>query len=348
LNSGSAARLNEPVVLDVSMIRKDAADFNPRNFIVMTGARWIAARELASQADDLDGDGTADQIVFLADVRANEDPEYWIYYSPTGERHNQYGSSAAATTRWLGDADGFSWESTKAAYGFTFGRIEFLEKSTNSLDLTGIKALDAGDSAGLGGLTIWEAGKRYPVFTASQARAMKFHHRILSNGRVRTTVQVDLDGFETDQNRYDIRERFSIYANGHYSENSISIHPAKPSTSIGFSLGFAKLRGNEYFFDSAAGYFGSWGRQNNTVQEIGQAAIFRKRAAVLKQAANQRDVVFTVPPRETSTYYTVGDWRRGRMFPVAPTVANWQSETRVLAARLHSPLHTRIGNVESR
>ena len=135
---------------------------------------------------------------------------------------------------------------------------------------------------------------------------MKFHRRILSDGPVRTTVQVDLDGFETNQNRYDIRERFSIYANGHYSENSISIHPAKSSTSIGFSLGFAKLRGDEYFFDSASGYFGSWGRQNNTVREIGQAAIFRKRAAILKQDAKQRDVVFTVPPGETSTYYRLG------------------------------------------
>ena len=316
--------------------------------LASSAARWIAARELASQADDLDGDGTADQIVFLADVRANEESEYWIYYSPAGERRNQYGSGTAAVPRWLGDADGFSWESTKAAYGFTFGRIEFLEKSTNSLDLTGIKALDAGDSAGLGGLTIWETGKRYPVFAASEARAMKFHRRILSAGPVRTTVQVDLDGFETNQNRYDIRERFSIYANGHYSENSISIHPAKPSTSIGFSLGFAKLRGDEYFFDSAAGYFGSWGRQNNTVQEIGQAAIFRERAAVRKQDAKQHDIEFAVPPGETSTYYLVGDWRRGRMFPVAPTVANWQNETRALAARLHSPLHTRTGNVESR
>jgi hypothetical protein len=177
---------------------------------------------------------------------------------------------------------------------------------------------------------------------------MKFHHRILSDGPVRTTVQVDLDGFETDQNRYDIRERFSIYANSRYSENSVSFHPAKPSGSIRFSLDFAKLRSDEYFFDTADGYFGSWGRQNNTVQEIGQAAIFRKRAAILNQDANQRDVVFTVPPEETSTYYTVGDWRCGRMFPVAPTVANWHNETRSLAARLHSPLHTRIGNVESR
>ena len=36
-----------------------------RNFIVVTGARWIAARELASQADDLDGDGRRTKLFFL-------------------------------------------------------------------------------------------------------------------------------------------------------------------------------------------------------------------------------------------------------------------------------------------
>jgi uncharacterized protein DUF4861 len=351
-NFGSSARLNEPVVLDVSAIRKHAADFNPRNFIVTTAARWIAARELPSQADDLDGDGAADQIVFLADLRANEEPEYWIYYSPAGERRNPYTSGTATLPGWPGDADGFGWESTKAAYGFTFGRIEFLTKNANSPDLSpvqsGVRVLDAKDSADLGGLAIWEAGKRYPVFLGSETSAMKFHHRILSNGPVRATVEVDFDDFKTDRNRYHIRERFSIYANGRYSENSISFHPAKSSTSIRFSLGFTKLRRDEYFFDPAEGYFGSWGRQNNLIQEIGQAAVFRKGMAVLKQDANQREVVFTTPSGEASTYYLVGDWRRGRMFPVAPTFTNWQSETRALAARLHSRLRTSVGKVELR
>jgi len=300
LNPGSSARLNEPIVLDVSAIRKYAADFNSRNFAVMTGARWISARELPSQADDLDGDGAADQLVFLADLRANEEPGYWIYYSPTGD----------------------------------------LNLAPRSSPQKNVKALNAGDSPGLGSLAIWEAGKRYPVLT--------FQHRILSDGPVRTIAQVDLDDFDTDQNRYNIRERFSIYSSGRYSENSISFHPAKPATSIQFSLGFAKLRNDEYFFDTGYGYFGSWGRQNNIVQEIGQAAIFRTGAAVLKQDAKQREVLFTAPPGETSTFYLVEDWRRQRMFPVAPTVANWQSETRALAARLHSPLRARIGNVESR
>jgi uncharacterized protein DUF4861 len=339
-NPESSARLNEPVVLDVSSIRKEAADFNPRNFTVMSGARWIAARELPSQADDLDGDGTADQIVFLADLRANEESDYWVYYSATGERHNSYASGTAAAPGWFSDANGFRWESKKVTYGFTSGRIEFLEN--------GVKALDSGDTAGLGGLTIWQAGSRYPVFAAPGLPAIRFHHQILCAGPVRTIVQVDFDGFKTDQNRCDIRERFTIYANGPYSENSISFRSAKSSLPIRFSVGFARAEHDQYFFDAVNGYFGSWGRQNDTVQEVGQAAIFQEGSASIQQNTKQRDVVFALRPGEKSTYYLVGDWRLGRMFPVAPNVSNWHSETRTLAARLHTPLHARIGNVQSR
>jgi hypothetical protein len=82
VNPGSSARLDEPVSIHLSAIRKRAADFNPRNFMVTTGTRWIAPRELPSQADD--------QIVFMVDLRANEDSNYWIYYSPDGEQRNSY------------------------------------------------------------------------------------------------------------------------------------------------------------------------------------------------------------------------------------------------------------------
>ena len=308
VNPGSSARLNQAVVLDVSAIRKQAPDFNPRNFIVTTGARWIAARELPSEAEDLDGDGAADQVVFLGDLRANEEPDYWIYYSPSGERSNQYAAETAAVRVWPGDSD-------------------------------------IGSGPGLGGLTIWEADKQYPIATTSET---KFHRRVLAQGPVRTTVEVDSEGLKTDQNRYNIRQRFSIYANGRYSENTVSIHPAKPLNAVRFSLGFTKLGNDHYFFNAADGYFGSWGRQNNIVQEIGQAAIFGKRAAVLKQDGNQRQIVFTAAFGEPSTYYLLEDVRRERMFPVAPTVSNWESEMRNLAARLHSPVQTRIGNAESK
>ncbi len=277
-NPGSSARMAEPIVLDLPAIRKHAPDFNPNNFIVQTGAAWIAPRELPSQAD-------LGQIVFLTDLRANEEAKYWIYYSPTGQRKNSYATETVAAFGWLCDA-------------------------------------------GLGGLAIWESGKRYPV--------TKLHYRIVASGPVRAIIEA------TGDDLYDIRERFSIYAGGRYTENSIRV-----KSPIQFSLGFMKFPNDKYFFDPATGYFASWGRQNNTVQEIGEAAIFR-RPAGLKETPTQRELIFAAKPGETLTYYLIGDWRRGRMFPVAPTAANWQNEIRALAVRLHAPVQSRIGNAESR
>jgi hypothetical protein len=335
-NTGGSARLNEPIVLDLSVIRKEAPDFNSRNFAVMTGTRWITARELPSQGDD-------EQIVFLADVRANEQPDYWIYYSPSGERLSGYAARTAAS---VNDA-GLRWESAKIAYVFDNGKIEFIGKqpALTALSDAGVKVLHAADSAGLGGLTIWEDGKPYPVFAGAP---LKFERRIVSQGPVKAVVEVTLHGFETSRTRYDIRERFSLYADGRYSENALTIRPDHPSGPVRFSIGFTKLPNDHFFFDPGNGYFGSWGRQNDIVQEIGDAAIFPKRSATLQQQANQRDVLFTGAPGETFTWYAVGDWRRGRMFPVAPTASNWESDISALAARLHSPLQVRVGRVEQR
>ncbi|HEY3453561.1 MAG TPA: DUF4861 family protein [Bryobacteraceae bacterium] len=272
-NPGSSARMAEPIVLDVSAIRKQAPDFNPNNFIVQTGAAWIAPRELPSQAD-------LDQIVFLTDLRANEEAKYWIYYSPTGERKKPYAPSAVAP------------------------------------------------SGSLGELAIWDSGKRYPITKRSD--------RILASGPVRSIIEA------TEHSRYDIRQRFSVYRGIRYTEVSVRIQ-----SPIQFSLSFPKFPNDRYFFDPTRGYFASWGRQNNIVQEVGEAAIFTK-PATLKETATQRELIFTAKPGETITYYLTGDQRRSRMFPVAPTAANWQEEIRALAVRLHAPVQSRIGNAESR
>jgi hypothetical protein len=335
-NAGGSARLREPIKVDLSAIRKQAADFNPRNFAVTTGTKWIAPRELPSQGDD-------HAIVFLADVRANEQPDYWIYYSPSGELRNSY---TAQTTGSVHDS-GARWESARLAYLFDNGKVEFAGKQPvlTALSEPGVKALQAADTAGLGGLTIWEEGKPYPVFASSK---LKFETRIVSEGPVKTVVEAVMHGFATGQSRYDIRELFSVYAGGQYSENSLTIRRERASTPVRLSLGFTKLPNDRTFFHPEAGYFGSWGRQDDIVQEIGEAAIFADRAATLQQQANQHDLVFTVASGKAFTWYALGDWRRGRMFPVAPTAANWQNEIRALAARLHAPLNVRIGNAGQR
>jgi hypothetical protein len=63
----------------------------------------------------------------------------------------------------------------------------------------------------------------------------------------------------------------------------------------------------------------------------------------VRETANQRQLLLNLSSDSSLAYYTVGDWRRARIFPVAPTVENWQNEIRALARRLHTPVETEIG-----
>lgn len=217
-NPSASARMSEPIVLDISTIRKQAPDFNPNNFVVRTETAWIAPRELPSQVD-------LGQIAFVADLRANEKTKYRICYSPANERKN------------------------------------------------------------------------------------------------------------------DIRQRSSIYRGIRYTKNSVRIQ-----SSGAFSLAFTKFPNDKYFFDPASGYFASWGRQDNIVQEVGQAVIFTNHAT-LKETATRRELIFKAKPGEAITYYLISDRRRDRMFPIAPTADNWHNEIRALAARLHTPVSLYVGQV---
>jgi hypothetical protein len=172
--------------------------------------------------------------------------------------------------------------------------------------------------------------------------------RIVASGPVRTTVAVTLTGIGTGQNPYEIEQRFSIYSNNRYSEVRVRILSTKTSGPIQFGPGFMKMPNDRSFFDATNGYFGSWGRQNNIVQEIGQAAVFPANTASLRTTDEERCVVLHAAPNKELTYYIVGDWRRGRTFPIAPMIADWENEVKALAARLHAPVRVITGQRESR
>src|SRR6185312_8317650 len=136
--------------------------------------------------------------------------------------------------------------------------------------------------------------------------------------------------------------------NSSYSENHVRILSTATSGPIQFGPSFMRMPNDRSFFDAEKGYFGSWGRQNNIVQEIGQAAVFPMAMASLRTTDKERHVVLPSAPNKDVTYYLVGDWRRGRTFPIAPIVTDWENEVKALAARLHAPVRVINGKRETR
>jgi hypothetical protein len=78
-NPANLARNDAAMIFEIAGIKPRAADFNDKAFVMLADGK-----ELASQADDLDGDGKADQIVCVADFAPNENKTLTLRYAKSG------------------------------------------------------------------------------------------------------------------------------------------------------------------------------------------------------------------------------------------------------------------------
>ncbi len=84
-NTGSLARHDAEIVLDIAKLKAQAPDFNDKAFVILTNTK-----ELASQANDPDGDGNTDQIVVVADFAPTETKALTVRYAKSGAPPREY------------------------------------------------------------------------------------------------------------------------------------------------------------------------------------------------------------------------------------------------------------------
>jgi hypothetical protein len=84
-NPASIERRDEAVILSVAEIKGRHPRFNPNAFVVLSDGE-----ESASQADDLNGDGTADQVAFVANFKAGQNRTFVVRYAEGGAKTRPY------------------------------------------------------------------------------------------------------------------------------------------------------------------------------------------------------------------------------------------------------------------
>ena len=114
VNSTAIERPDELVEIDLALM---PPNFNPRAFVVVDDQK-----ELASQATDWDGDGSADQIAFLCDFKASETKEVKILFAIGEEKERQYKKRTQAE---ISHKVGGHWEKREYMDG-TFQNADFL------------------------------------------------------------------------------------------------------------------------------------------------------------------------------------------------------------------------------
>jgi hypothetical protein len=138
-NPCAATRAVDNIVVRVSDLERIAPDFAAANAIVTSSdaatlqqdAATLQATELPSQADDLDGDGNPDELVFQLELGPKQTRIVSIAYGGQAAILRLRSRYARRT-----DARSTSWESEEAAWRIAAGNgIEFLGKRRRGLSL---------------------------------------------------------------------------------------------------------------------------------------------------------------------------------------------------------------------
>jgi len=346
-NPSKLALENHVLILDVADIRAAvAADFNTYMYALFDPAGGEYAL-VVSQADDLDKDRYHDQIVVVRTLPAVSTTRLLCYYTPERSFQLMATQKAFARSGWQAGGAEAGWESNLAAYKLVQGRIGFYGKLQPGLILKkfpaaeakpqdwGMDVLDPGQSAGLGGLSLWDGANRIPLFGASAPQAKV---TVIAPGPVRALVKAEYPAVRTAAGEITLTVFHSAFADNAFSRQDVVI-AGKPGAPVVLGPGLQKLAGGSSSLDRTKGAFSVWGEGADKAGEIGLAAIFAPADfADIDDAALDRTLKLAGRAGKTLTYWLTGAWERGVTAPGAPAAKNWARQAEDLAARLLVPV----------
>ena len=338
---------NHAVIIDVAGIRASvAADFNTYNYALFEekGGDYTL---VVSQADDFDKDRYHDEIVFLRTLPPSSTTRLVCYYSPDRSFQLMPAQKTYARSAWEQGGAEAAWESNLAAYKFVHGRIEFYGKLQAGLILKkfpapenrpqdwGMDVIDAGDSAGLGGLSLWDGSARMPLFGAGAPQAKL---TVLSPGPVRALVKAEFGGVRTTAGEIGLTVFLSAFAESPASRHEVLI-TSKAAGPVVYGPGVQKLAGETWTLDKDKGFLSVWGKGAGGAGEIGLAAIFAPSDfSGMDETAVDRSVKLNGLPGKKAAHWVLGAWERGITSPGVPAAKNWARKAEGLAQRLLVPV----------
>ncbi len=345
---------NHPVILDATLIRELFPDFNTSNYAIFEeiGRDF---RLVVSQLDDLDKDRIQDKIVLIKSLPAASSSTLLCFYSPSGSFQLVTTPTKAATRlSWDGTKASAGWESNLCAYSMVNGQIEFWSQFGPDLVLKniaadmsprqdwGMAAFEAGDTSGLGGLSLWDGATRIPLANPGAQDNVKMETAVISSGPLRALLRTKITATSPDGFERELSLLLSAFADNSYSRQDVVIQSESEASSI-YGPGIPILPEENWLLDEKKGYASAWGEGIKGAGEIGLAVIFDPEDYVgLEESGSERIIRLRAEAGETSTYWILGGWEKGILAPLPPKFRNWSRRIESLAAKLLTPIEVRL------
>ncbi len=248
-NPSAAARPAQNVVVPVAMLKRAAPDFSAGNAIVVaTGAatleddaKVIETTELASQADDLDGDGKYDELVFQIDLRAGQTRIVTIAWGDQASILRLRSTYPARTAiKFATRYEGLGWESEEIAWRIYFDKrnaIDIYGKRRPGLYLDlfaapefvyhlegpmGRDIFKVDPTLGVGSVAAMVEGKPSAVADVAERK-----WRVLASGPVRSIGEYEYKGWKIGGKTTDMVSRFTQWAGEHGFQHRVTVSNAE-------------------------------------------------------------------------------------------------------------------------
>jgi unsaturated chondroitin disaccharide hydrolase len=253
-NPTDEVRAHENVVVRVADLQRIASDFKAGEAIVTTSdattlaedAGELQTTELASQADDLDGDGKYDELAFQIELKPKQTRIVTIAYGEAATIHrlrSDYPRRTAA--KFTMKFDGLAWESEANAWRIYFDKrnaIDLYGKRRPGLYLEmfggaeyayseesplGRDIYRIGDAIGIGAVAALVDGKVVKVSDVAER-----NWRIVSAGPVRVIVELSYKGWKVGGRVVNLTSRMTQWAGKHGFEHRITTEGADGLTIV--------------------------------------------------------------------------------------------------------------------
>src|ERR1039458_9940257 len=233
------------VVLPVAQLKRIDPGFNAANAIVVAteasnfadDARVMQASELPSQADDLDGDGKLDELVFQIDLAAAQTRIVTIAYGDQAAIQRLRGRYPARTAmKFAARYEGLGWESEDIAWRIYFDKrnaIDIYGKRRPGLYLDVFSApqyvyhlesplgrdiFKVDPTLGVGSVAAIVNGKAAPVAEVAERK-----WRVLASGPVRSIGEYEFKGWKIGGKTIDMVSRFTQWAGEHGFHHRVTL-----------------------------------------------------------------------------------------------------------------------------
>ena len=277
-------RSAENVVVNVADLKRIASDFKPAAVIVTTSdaatieedAKTLQTTELASQADDLDGDLKVDELAFQIDLKPKQTRIVTIAYGDPATIARLRSSYPKRThAQFTARFEGMGWESDITAWRLYFDKrnaIDLYGKRRPGLylELFGTPEYDyheespfgrdiykIGNALGIGSVGALVDGKVVKVSEVSDRS-----WRIVADGPVRSIVELVYKGWKVGERSVDLTSRMTIWAGERGFEHRIS---ATNSDGLMLVTGLPRKPGlseiTKADVGSSSRIVGTWGHQ---------------------------------------------------------------------------------------